>query len=249
MKQWREKSRQEVSDLIEEHLDGAMWHAQRYRNMYNTTLDEDEIRSGALEGLWKAAERWNPSKGRMMTYMGWWVVQTLQRRNHSQGGIMRLPEWLRVPYEKACILALEHQQAGLALPTSEELQAEFRLTQKAALALQVYLQSHLSLQEHCGSGGETVGETVVAITIESIEQQVFCKLRREAIDAAIDDALSHREADIIRNRYGFAFDAPSQARLAQKHGISRQRVQQIEQRALDKLRKRITNTWIKEDAA
>ncbi len=209
--------------------------ARRYRNRGLPMLDL--IEEGNL-GLIHAVDRFEPERGlRFSTYASIWIRQSILRSIAEQARAVRIPVQMFQQIQR--FARTEHLLSiGLGrAPTHAEIAREMNVTPDRAERLAGLLAGVRSLDE-----GTTL-EAFDRLSLDdlgqappSVERLVEMQLEREKIDRLLR-SLGHREEQILRIRYGFHDGVErSLAQTGEHFGITRERVRQIEARALDKLR-------------
>jgi len=216
----------------------VVYIARGYRNRGLSMLDL--IEEGNL-GLIHAADRFEPERGlHFSTYASIWIRQSILRGIAEQARSVRIPvqmfqqvnRYIRV--ERALIARLARP------PRVEELAHELSVSPARAERLAGLVAGLRSLDE--GSSMEAFEQLSTEDLGEappSVEHLVELQLEHEKVDRLLR-SLSQREEQILRIRYGF-YDgvARSLAQTGEHFGITRERVRQIEARALEKLRRAI----------
>jgi RNA polymerase sigma factor (sigma-70 family) len=221
--------------LILSNLRLVVFFARRYRNRGLAFLDV--IEEGNL-GLITAVDRFDPGRGfRFSTYASWWIRQAILRGVAEQANAVRIP--LRVLRQVQRFVAAErllrhrlgHEPEiadlaaalGLAVPQVERL---------ARLRRSIGAPEELSSLDFAP---DSIGETS-ALAAPSVETLVEWQLEHERLEAFLR-RLGPREEKVIRIRYGF-FDGVGRTlqQTGEALGVTRERVRQIEERALARLR-------------
>jgi RNA polymerase sigma factor (sigma-70 family) len=214
--------------------------ARRYRSRGLPFLDL--IGEGNL-GLITAADRFDPERGfRFSTYAAWWIRQAILRGIAEQTAAVRLPVTVLQQMRRYVLeeRRLRHRlgREPLPLEVGQALGlAPFQIERLAGLIQNVRALDDLGAVD---ATGERRAEAVEP-ALPSVEELVERALDSERLERYLK-RLSGREELILRVRYGF-FDgvAHTLQQTGERFGISRERVRQIEQRALQKLRQ-----WLEE---
>jgi RNA polymerase primary sigma factor len=211
---------------------------RNYRNRGLPMLDL--IEEGNL-GLIHAVDRFEPERGlRFSTYAAIWIRQAILRGIAEQARSVRIPVQMLQQVNR--YVRIERGlRAGLGRdPRAEEIAREMQISTGRAERLGNLLSSLRSLDEGTSlEAYEQLSTEDLAESPPSVERLIELQLEHEKIDRLLR-SLSQREEQIVRIRYGF-YDGVART-LAQTggfFGISRERVRQIEARALQKLRRAI----------
>ena len=210
--------------------------AKRYNHRGVPFLDL--IQEGNL-GLMKAVEKFDYKRGfRFSTYAAWWIRQTITRAIADQGRTIRVPvhmvDRIRVMYKH--IHALE-QKFGRE-PTIEELSKALDLPQEKVDWMIRVSWLPLSLESPINDDEEEseLGNFVEDKDTPTPSQRVYSKLLSEKVNDILD-SLPYREARILRLRFGLDDGRfYTLEEVGQKFGLTRERIRQIETKALRRLR-------------
>jgi RNA polymerase primary sigma factor len=190
-------------------------------------------------GLMKAVERFDPAKGgKLSTYAGWWIKQSIKRALANQGKLIRVPVHHGDKMAKLRRLA-EHLTADLGRePSDEELADEVGLTAAKVATLKGSVLRPASLDAPVGSGD---GETLFGELLEDEQaEDPAAELEEKDLRANLGGwlkALTPRERDIMKWRYGLGGAREKTLEdIGRKYGITRERIRQIQVGALRKLR-------------
>ena len=221
--------------LILSNLRLVVYLARRYRNRGLAYLDV--IEEGNL-GLITAADRFDPERGiRFATYASWWIRQAILRGVADQANQVRIP--LKVLRQVKRYVAVErllrHRLGRDPLPSEIAPALGLPPLQTERIAR---LRHSIGAPEDIDSMDLGPDDAVGAVAEPppSVETLIEWQLEHERLEAFLK-RLNHREESVIRIRYGF-FDGEEKTlqQTGDAIGVSRERVRQIEEHALAKLR-------------
>jgi len=228
-----------VRHLVESNLRFVVAYAKRYRNPNVPFLDL--IHEGNL-GLIQAAKKYDPSQPghdvKFITYAVWWIRQAILHALAEHAGSFRLPQkQANTLYRMERIRSLLIERFGRS-PTDGELSEELGISVDDVRILTRASRSSLSLNEPVDSDGDSeLGDLLEQTGLPDTDELLL----RESFSRAIGDALAElpaRESKVLELRFGLTDDQPKTLReIGEVMGLSRERVRQIESRALNKLRR------------
>jgi RNA polymerase sigma factor (sigma-70 family) len=195
----------------------------------------DLVQEGYL-GLLKAVDRFDPERGfAFSTYASWWIRRALNDAFTYRARLIRLPENVRRDLRHLRLASTELEAAHGREPTESEIAARMQVTQKRVKKLLSVVKEPRALEDLGGdrdnSWDNFVGETDSPDPLESTLRDEM----RVHTDRALK-TLTPREQAIVRMRFGFeGEDDLSLAQISRLVGVSRERVRQIEQKALEKI--------------
>ncbi len=200
----------------------------------------DLISEGNI-GLMKAVERFDPSKGgKLSTYGAWWIKQSIKRALANQAKTIRLPVHLVDKISRMRRVAMNLQEILGREPSDDELAEEMGMTASRVSLLRTAAIRPASLDAPIGDDeSNNFAEIVQDENAETPYQQLEEKTVSDMLHHMVED-LDPREATILRYRFGL--DGGKERTLeevGQKFGVTRERVRQIQNIALAKLRRRI----------
>ncbi|WP_322801942.1 sigma-70 family RNA polymerase sigma factor [Thermoflexus sp.] len=233
-----EEGRQAREKLITSNFRLVISVAKKYQGLGVPLLDL--IQEGNL-GLMKAVERFDPKRGRRFsTYATWWIRQAITRALAMQARTIRLPIHAQEQLRKAQRIAHQIEQEAGRPATPEEVAERLGMETDKVEWLWNAARPLLSLEEPMDDEGETTLEGAIRdVESPAPDEVVADQLLREQIEELLNE-LPSRHARVLRLRYGFE-DGRSYTleEVAQRFGLSRERIRQIEAEALRYLRKQL----------
>jgi RNA polymerase primary sigma factor len=224
------------AELTSANLRLVVSFAKRFVNR-GVPLD-DLIQEGNI-GLMRAVEKFDHRVGtKFSTYASWWLRQAMQRAIVNQGRTVRLP--VHVASSKSSTARVRQRLTGELGRTPELEELAERMGAKVEQVRQVLDASADSVPFDVPLGEEsglTLSEVLADLSAERPDEAVALDHRRERARAMLE-TLTQREQRILQMRFGIgSYEPHTLAEIGRHLGLTRERIRQIEMRALEKLRR------------
>lgn len=238
-------SKQEVNDLIKEgstesknkviqhNLRLSFCIAKKYQNRGVPLLDL--VQESNL-GLVKAVDRFDPNKGYTFgTYATWWCTATVRRCLQENTSSMRLPVYMVEMISKINNAQREFEVANVEYTEKDLANATGLKVSDVKRALAAKKNSEvLSLDYESSDEKDCIGKTIVDES-ENVEENYLKDERSRQILNVIRDVCNDREFEIISSHFGLTGDKETFDEMAERYGVSKQRIGQLYKKALEKL--------------
>jgi RNA polymerase primary sigma factor len=230
-----EKAREKV---ITSNLRFVVTIAKQFQNRGIPLMD---LISAGTEGLIKSVDKFDVSRGTVfLTYAGWWIKQCIFNTIYAHSGNIRLPISQRLLLIKILDTTNEYVQKYSRNPSVEELSELTGIDVSNINFLLQFTNKSLSLDDYIGDEEGNQLCDVIPDNSPLLDEQINKKLVIDNIDEMLD-TLTDREHDLLRMLFGVDMEPVDPLVIADMYGVGKERIRQMKEAALDKLRKKFYN--------
>jgi RNA polymerase primary sigma factor len=225
--------------LITSNLRFVVTIAKKYQNRGISLMD---LISAGTEGLIKSIEKFDTERGTtFLTYAGWWIKQCIYNTIYAHGEEIRLPISQRLLVIKILDATNDFVQKYSRNPSSEELAELTGIDIHQINFLSQFSNKLLSIDDFIGDGEE---KNQLCDIIPDNEPLLDDQINKKFVLSNLDkmlDALSDREHDLIRMLFGIGMDPVDSTTVSEMYGVGKERIRQMKESALGKLKKKFAN--------
>ena len=213
--------------------------AKQYQNRGISLMD---LIAAGTEGLIKSVDKFDVNRGTVfLTYAGWWIKQCIYNTIYAHSDEIRLPISQRLLVIKILDATNAYAQKNSKNPSTEELSEMTGIPVNQINFLAQFSNKMLSVDDFIGDDEE--GNQLCDVIPDNeplLDDQINKKLVLSNLDAMLD-SLTDREHDLIRMYFGVGMDPIETKDIADMYGVCKERIRQMKESALEKLRSKYSH--------
>ena len=248
----QEGNKQAIQDLCVKNRKLVDKYVIKFQKAHPNRLDFEDLEQVGFIGLIKAAKKFDLKKDvAFSTYAVWWIRQSISREIMDNGYPIRIPVHMMEKIAKVSVMDSKFAMEGVPLEQRIiEISKELEITQdkvKECIILKNNYLNYDSLNSPVGEDEESeLGEFISYEDTESVEDTVIRYALSDKLSEILD-GLKEKERKIIKMRFGFVDGRiMTLEEVGKEFNVTRERIRQIEEKVLNKLRKPSVNKGIKD---
>lgn len=230
---------QEARDkIVTSNLRFVVTIAKQYQNRGIPLMD---LISSGTEGLIKSIDKFDVNRGTVfLTYAGWWIRQCIYNTIYSHGTEIRLPISQRLMVIKILDATNNYVKKYAKNPSVEELSEITGISTSQINFLAQFSNKMLSVDDYIGDDEGNQLCDVIPDNEPLLDEEINKNWVLGNLDSMLD-TLTDREHDLIRMYFGIGMDPVDSKVIADMYGVCRERIRQMKEGALAKLRNKFSN--------
>ena len=227
-----------INTLVESNLKLVYKVAHEFKK---SPVDFEDLVSEGCTGLLYAVNKFDTSKGvRFITYAVWWIRQKMRRAIELQGHTVRVPQEINILRAKIYKAKQELEEALGSAPDIDDLVEYTGIDKEHILKVETSLSYGMSMDAAITEDNNTLKEVIPDESQPSIQESLFTKEQKEKLKKAFPK-LSRRDQIILQMRFGIGSDTANLEVCAQEIGRCRERIRQLQDIAIERLRSLMEN--------